>query len=225
MHEHGHHHHDHSHDHEHDHAHDHPHATPHAPPAKDEKIHSYHQVLGLALKELLIDKGILTADEIRKAIEFRDSITPSLGASIVARAWTDPAYKRRLIDNGTEAVNEMGANMGDLKLVVVENTPQVHNVIVCTLCSCYPRAVLGLPPSWYKSREYRSRVVREPRVVLKEFGTQIPDKVELRVHDSTADMRYLVLPMRPEGTENLGRDALAKLVTRDCMVGVTLPKA
>ena len=224
MHEHGHHH-DHAHDHGHDHAHDHAQARPHAPPAKDEKIHSYHQVLGLALKELLIEKGIVTADEIRKAIEFRDSITPALGASIVARAWTDPAYKRRLIENGTEAVNEMGANMGDLKLVVVENTPDVHNVIVCTLCSCYPRAVLGLPPSWYKSREYRSRVVREPRVVLKEFGTAIPDKVELRVHDSTADMRYLVLPMRPQGTENLSADALAKLVTRDCMVGVSLPKS
>jgi nitrile hydratase len=225
MHEHGQHHHDHAHDHAHEHANDHPHAAPHAPPAKDEKIHSYHQLLGLALKELLIEKGIVTADEIRKAIEFRDSITPALGASIVARAWTDPAYKRRLLDNGTEAVNEMGANMGDLKLVVVENTPQVHNVIVCTLCSCYPRAVLGLPPSWYKSREYRSRVVREPRVVLREFGTFIPEKVDVRVHDSTADMRYLVLPMRPEGTENLSAEALAKLVTRDCMVGVTLPKA
>ena len=204
---------------------DSPHAAPHAPPAKDEKIHSYHQVLGLALKELLIEKGIVTADEIRKAIEFRDSITPALGASIVVRAWSDPAYKRRLLENGTEAVNEMGANMGDLKLVVVENTPEVHNVIVCTLCSCYPRAVLGLPPSWYKSREYRSRVVREPRTVLKEFGTAIPDKVEVRVHDSTADMRYLVLPMRPEGTQSMGRDALEKLVTRDCMVGVALPKA
>jgi nitrile hydratase len=225
MHEHGHHHHDHSHDHAHDHTHDHPHAAPHAPPAKDEKIHSYHQVLGLALKELLIEKDIVTADEIRKAIELRDSITPALGASIVARAWTDPAFKRRLLDNGTEAVNEMGANMGDLKLIVVENTPQVHNVIVCTLCSCYPRAVLGLPPSWYKSREYRSRVVREPRTVLKEFGTALPDKIEVRVHDSTADMRYLVLPMRPEGTETLTRDGLSKLVTRDCMVGVTLPKA
>ena len=208
------------------HHHDEPgHAHPHAPPAKDEKIHSYHQVLGLALKELLIEKGIFTADEIRQAIEARDSITPALGASIVARAWTDPDYKRRLLDSGTEAVNEMGANMGDLKLVVVENTPRVHNVIVCTLCSCYPRAVLGLPPPWYKSREYRSRAVREPRQVLKEFGTELSADVEVRVHDSTADMRYLVLPMRPSGTEKLSRDALADLITRDCMVGVSLPKS
>ncbi len=210
---------------EHVHQHDEsPHAHPHAPPAKDEKIHSYYQVLGLALKELLIEKGIVTPAEIRQAIEFRDSITPATGAKIVARAWTDEAYKQRLLANGTEAIKEFGLDMGATELVVVENTPAVHNMIVCTLCSCYPRAVLGLPPSWYKSREYRARAVREPRAVLREFGTVIPESVELRVHDSTADMRYLVLPMRPEGTEKLNAEQLAALVTRDSMIGVSLPK-
>ena len=218
MHEHTHHHHDHDHDHDHDHAH------PHAPPAKDEKIHSYFQVLGLALKELLIEKGILTADEIRQTIEFRDSITPATGAKIVARAWTDPAFKKRLLANGTEAIKEFGLDMGATILDVVENTPKVHNMIVCTLCSCYPRGVLGLPPSWYKSREYRARAVREPRAVLAEFGTHLPDTVEVRVHDSSADLRYLVLPMRPAGTEKMNEEQLAALVSRDCMIGVSLPR-
>ena len=217
------HHHDHAHGHGHSHAHDQAHAAPHAPPAADEKVHAYHQFLGLALKELLIEKGVFTADEVRKAIEWRDSITPAMGAKIVARAWTDPAYKKRLLADGTAAVSEFGHEMGALHLVVVENTPRVHNVIVCTLCSCYPRAILGLPPSWYKSREYRARTVREPRSVLREFGTHIPESVEVRVHDSTADMRYLVLPMRPEGTEGFSEDKLAALVTRDSMIGVSLP--
>jgi nitrile hydratase alpha subunit len=208
--------------HHHDHADEHDHAHSHAPPAKDEKIHSYFQVLGLALKELLIEKGILTANEIRQTIEFRDSITPAMGAKIVARAWTDPAFKKRLLANGTEAIKEFGLDMGATLLDVVENTPKVHNMIVCTLCSCYPRGVLGLPPSWYKSREYRSRAVREPRNVLAEFGTHLPRDVEVRVHDSTADIRYLVLPMRPKGTEALGEDELAKLVTRDGMIGTSL---
>jgi nitrile hydratase alpha subunit len=209
---------------EHAHHEDAEHAHPHAPPAKDEKIHSYYQLLGLALKELLIEKGIVTPKEIRQAIEFRDSITPALGAKIVARAWTDPDYKQRLLANGTEAIREFGLDMGALDLVVVENTPAVHNMIVCTLCSCYPRAVLGLPPSWYKSREYRARAVREPRAVLAEFGTQLPGNVEVRVHDSTADMRYLVLPMRPAGTEKLSEEELASLVGRDSMIGVSLPR-
>jgi nitrile hydratase subunit alpha len=217
------HHHDHAHGHGHGHAHDHAHAAPHAPAAADEKVHAYHQFLGLALKELLIEKGVFTADEVRKAIEWRDSITPAMGAKIVARAWTDPAYKKRLLADGTAAVSEFGHDMGALHLVVVENTPRVHNVIVCTLCSCYPRAILGLPPSWYKSREYRARTVREPRSVLREFGTNIPESVEVRVHDSTADMRYLVLPMRPEGTKGFSEDKLAALVTRDSMIGVSLP--
>ena len=206
------------------HGHGHAEQVPHAPPQPDEKIHSYYQVLGLALKALLIEKGILTADEIRRTIEFRDSITPATGAKIVARAWTDPAFKARLIANGTEAIEEFGLDMGATHLVVVENTPLVHNMIVCTLCSCYPRNVLGLPPSWYKSREYRSRAVREPRAVLAEFGTHIPGETEVRVHDSTADMRYLVLPMRPAGTERMSEDELASLISRDCMIGVSLPQ-
>ncbi len=207
-----------------DHDHDHDHAHPHAPPAKDEKIHSYYQVLGLALKELLIEKNILTADEIRQTIEFRDSITPAMGAKIVARAWTDPAFKKRLLANGTEAILEFGLDMGATLLDVIENTPKVHNMIVCTLCSCYPRAVLGLPPSWYKSREYRARAVREPRAVLAEFGTHLPDTVEVRVHDSSADLRYLVLPMRPAGAEKMNEEQLAALVSRDCMIGVSLAR-
>jgi nitrile hydratase len=204
----------------HEHHHDHDHA---APPQPDEKIHSYYQVLGLALKELLIEKGILTADDIRKTIEFRDSITPAMGAKIVARAWTDPVFKKRLLANATEAIKDFGLDMGALDLVVVENTPATHNMIVCTLCSCYPRAVLGLPPSWYKSKEYRSRAVSEPRKVLEEFGTHLPREVEVRVHDSTADIRYLVLPMRPKGAEAMSESELADLVTRDCMIGTSLP--
>lgn len=221
---HDHHDHDHKHGHGHDHG-DHAHgADPHAPVSKDEKIHTYYQILGLAVKELLIEKGVVTADEIRQAIEARDATTPVAGAKITARAWTDPAYKARLLADGPAAVKEMGVDVGATNLVVVENTPAVHNVIVCTLCSCYPRAVLGLPPSWYKSREYRARVVREPRAVLREFGTELPDDVDVRVHDSTADMRYLVLPMRPKGTEKLNADQLADMVTRDCLIGVTVPK-
>ncbi len=191
---------------------------------KDEEIHGYYQFLGLAIQELLVEKGIVTGDEIRATIERRDSITPAIGARIVARAWTDPPYRQRLLADGTRAAEEFGCEFDATELVVVENTPEVHNVIVCTLCSCYPRMVLGLPPSWYKSREYRARTVREPRAVLKEFGTELADNVEVRVHDSTADMRYLVLPMRPEGAEAMDEDALAALVTRDCMIGVTVPK-
>ena len=141
---------------------------------------------------------------------------------MVARAWIDPDYRQRMLANGSKAAEEIGLDIGPLKLVVVENTPSVHNVIVCTLCSCYPRMLLGLPPDWYKSRNYRSRVVREPRAVLAEFGTTIPNETQIRVHDSTADMRYLVLPMRPEGTESWSEAELARVVTRDCMIGVAL---
>lgn len=209
----------------HDHHHGHGDGHDHAPPAKDEKIHSYYQLLGLALKELLIEKEIVTAAEIRQAIEGRDAITPALGAKVVARAWTDPDYRARLLANGSEAVKELGIEPGALNLSVVANTPKVHNVIVCTLCSCYPRNVLGLPPSWYKSVEYRARIVREPRAVLAEFGTHLPQGTEVSVHDSTADLRYLVLPMRPDGTDNLSEEQLGELVTRDCMIGVSVVKA
>jgi len=184
---------------------------------------SYFQLMEVSLRELLVEKGILTDEQVNAAVEDMRARTPERGAKVVARAWVDDGFKKRLLENGTKACEELGHDMAALHLVVVENTPQVHNVIVCTLCSCYPRAILGLPPSWYKSREYRARAVREPRVVLREFGTQIPDSVQVRVHDSTADMRYLVLPMRPEGTEKLGEAELAALVTRDCMIGVTLP--
>jgi nitrile hydratase len=154
-----------------------------------------------------------------------DSRTPARGAKVVAHAWADPAYKARLLADGNAALEEIGLDRGLYKLVVVENTPSVHNVIVCTLCSCYPRWLLGLPPDWYKSRNYRSRVVREPRTVLEEFGLELPGDVTVRVHDSTADMRYLVLPARPAGTEGWSEEQLAALVTRDTMVGVAVPRS
>jgi nitrile hydratase len=179
----------------------------------------------IAVRELLIEKGILSADEIRRQVEDMDSRTPAQGARVVARAWIDPEYRRLLLTDGNAACETLGIERGPYKLVVVESTDTVHNVIVCTLCSCYPRWLLGLPPDWYKSRAYRSRVVNEPREVLREFGTVIPDDMVVRVHDSNADMRYLVLPRRPAGTEGWSEDRLAALVTRDAMIGVALPKA
>src|SRR5882724_1375487 len=197
---------------------DHPHSHDHRP--DQDRPLSDHQLMEIAVRELLIEKRILTADDVRRAVEAMDARSPALGAQVVARAWTDPAFKARLLANGTAACEELGIAMGPTKLVVVESTPEVHNLIVCTLCSCYPRMVLGLPPDWYKSRAYRSRAVREPRAVLREFGTPIPDHVEVRVHDSTADCRYLVLPERPAATSGLGEAELAALVTRDSMIGV-----
>lgn len=180
----------------------------------------------IAVRELLVAKSVLTLDEIRAAVERMDQRGPHLGAKVVARAWIDPAYKARLLTDATQACKEIGISFDQAtRLIVVENTAQEHNVVVCTLCSCYPRMVLGLPPDWYKSRAYRARAVREPRKVLMEFGTELPPNVTVRVHDSTADMRYLVLPMRPEGTENWSEERLAGIVTRDSMIGVTLPKA
>jgi nitrile hydratase len=216
--------HGHRHDHDHDHDHHHGHNHPHDPIEITEGAGEY-EIMVHAIKELLIEKGVITGEDIRKTLEFMDTRTPALGAKVVARAWTDPEFKKRLLTNGTAAVAEMGIPMGDAELIVVENSKDVHNVIVCTLCSCYPRTVLGLPPDWYKSRNYRSRVVVEPRAVLKEFGTELPDTVTLRTHDSNADMRYLVLPERPAGTEGWSQEQLAAIVTRDCMVGVALPKA
>jgi nitrile hydratase len=209
------------HDHEsHEHAHgrDHGH-EPHAPmQAKEPEGH--YQLLADAVRELLIEKGYFTADQHRAFIERIDARSPAVGAKIVARAWTDPEFKQRLLDDGKKACAEMGIDVVVANLVVVENTPAVHNVIVCTLCSCYPVFVLGRPPDWYKSAAYRSRVVRDPRAVLAEFGTEIAPEREVRVHDSTADMRYLVLPMRPDGTEGWSAERLETLVTRDTMVGV-----
>jgi len=201
--------------------HGHPHPTR---PDTAEPL-TYYQCLATSVRELLIEKGILTADEVRRQVEHMDSRTPALGARVVARAWTDPAFKARLLADGNAALTEIGLERGAYRLTVVENTPAVHNVIVCTLCSCYPRWLLGLPPDWYKSREYRSRVVREPRAVLAEFGLTLADDVLVRVHDSTADLRYLVLPLRPTGTQGRSEAELAALVTRDTMVGVAVPRA
>ena len=166
----------------------------------------------------------MTAEELRAAIEKRESASPAEGAKIVARAWTDPDYRRRLLKDANAALAEMGVPMTTTHLVAVENSPAVHNVIVCTLCSCYPRELLGLPPAWYKSRAYRARVVREPRAVLAEFGTVLPNDMEVRVHDSTADMRYLVIPSRPPETQGMSIEELAALVSRDSMIGVATVK-
>lgn len=182
---------------------------------------TYYRLMEEAVRELLIEKGLVTPDEIRAQVEAMDSRTPVNGARVVARAWVDPDFKRRLIADPKPAIAELDHDIGPMHLVVLENTPEVHNVVVCTLCSCYPRWLLGIPPDWYKSRAYRSRVVREPRKVLEEFGTRIDPSREVRVHDSTADMRYVVLPMRPAGTEDLTEDELAALVGRDAMIGVT----
>ncbi len=196
--------------------------TTHRPPRPDDPEPStYYHFLGMAMRELLIEKGVFSADEERRAIEAMEARSPAMGARIVARAWTNADYKARLLADGRPAAEELGAEVTAAQLVVVESTAKIHNVIVCTLCSCYPRSMLGLPPAWYKSADYRKRVVYEPRAVLAEFGTRLADDVEVRVHDSTADMRYLVLPMRPEGTEGWSEDKLAALVTRDSMIGVT----
>jgi nitrile hydratase len=211
-----------------DHDHDHPHPVR---PDADESL-GYYQLMEIALRELLIDKGVLTADEVRRQVEDMDSRTPARGAQVVARAWSDPGFKARLLADGNAALEEIGLDRGPYRLVVVENTasspagaPGVHNVIVCTLCSCYPRWLLGLPPDWYKSRNYRSRVVSEPRAVLREFGLDLPADTVVRVHDSTADMRYLVLPARPAATQGWDAQRLSGIVTRDCMIGVALPRA
>jgi nitrile hydratase len=207
------------HDH-HDHSHPHPHPTR---PDADEAL-SYYQVMEIAVRELLIEKGVLSAAQVRRQAEATDSRTPARGAAVVARAWSDARFRAKLLSDGNSALEQIGLERGPYKLVVVENTPEVHNVAVCTLCSCYPRWLLGLPPDWYKSRSYRSRAVREPRAVLSEFGLDLPDATTVRVHDSTADMRYLVLPARPAGTDGWNEEQLAAIVTRDCMVGVAVPR-
>ena len=186
---------------------------------------TYFQLMEVSLRELLVEKGVLTEEEVAQEVEAMRKRGYERGARVVARAWVDAEYKKRLLANGTAACEELGLEVPALRLVVVENTPQVHNAIVCTLCSCYPRMLLGIPPDWYKSRNYRSRMVREPRAVLAEFGLHIPPQVAIRVHDSTADMRYMVLPMRPAGTEGWSEERLASLVTRDSMIGVAVPKA
>ncbi len=175
--------------------------------------------VGLALRELLIEAGHYTAEEERAVIAAMQGASPANGANIVARAWTDADYKTQLLDNGIEAIKALGFDLQPYEFTVMENTDEVHNVIVCTLCSCYPRALLGMSPAWYKSGSYRARIVREPRAVLREFGVDLPDDVEVRVHDSTAELRYMVLPQRPSGTEDWSESELAKLVTRDSLIG------
>jgi len=186
--------------------------------------YSYFQLMEVSLRELLVEKGIVTEAQVAAAVEDMRQRSPERGAKVVARAWVDPDFRRRLLEDGTKACEELGLDVPALRLVVVENTPRAHNMIVCTLCSCYPRMLLGIPPDWYKSRNYRSRAVSEPRAVLAEFGLSIDEGTKIRVHDSTADMRYLVLPMRPAGTEGWSEEKLASIVTRDCMIGVAVPK-
>ena len=185
---------------------------------------SYWQVMEIAVRELMIEKGEVTPAQVSNQIDAMDARSPANGAAVVARAWSDPDFKARLLANGSDAAREMGFDIGPMHLVVVENTAEVHNLIVCTLCSCYPRNLLGLPPDWYKTREYRSRAVKSPRSVLAEFGVDLDPSITVRVHDSTADMRYIVLPACPEGCEDWDAEALAGLVTRDAMIGTGLPK-
>ena len=185
---------------------------------------TYFQLMEVSLRELLVEKGVLTEAQIEEAVEDMRQRTPERGAKVVARAWLDAQFKRRLLADGPGACESLGIEVPKLRLLVVENTPEVHNAVVCTLCSCYPRMLLGIPPDWYKSRNYRSRMVREPRAVLAEFGLSIPETTQIRVHDSTADMRYMVLPMRPPGTEGWSEEQLASIVNRDAMIGVAVPR-
>ena len=185
----------------------------------------HYQAMELAVSALLIEKGYFTEEDMVGEINAMAKRTPEIGAAVVARAWADAHFKERLLEDGTAACESINLDMGPTRLMVVESTDEVHNVIVCTLCSCFPRMLMGIPPDWYKSENYRSRVVREPRAVLKEFGTELPDCITVRVHDNTADMRYLVLPRRPDGTEGMSQEELAKLVTRDSMIGVAIVEA
>jgi nitrile hydratase len=203
--------------------HEHPHGHPKQPDIEDGG-YSRYQVMAQAVEELLIAKGILTAEGMRKGIETLDSADPAWGPRLVARCWLDPAFEARVLQNTNEAALELGFSLGSTPIHAVKDTLDVHHVIVCTLCSCYPTGLLGEKPDWYKSRAYRARVVREPRAVLKEFGTNLPDNVAVHVHDSTAERRYIVIPMRPEGSEALTEPELAACVTRDCMIGVALPR-
>ena len=201
-----------SHHHSHDHAHSH--------------LPSDPELRVKAVETLLLNKGLIDSKTLDELIDtYENRIGPKNGANVVAKAWVDPEYKKRLLIDATSAIRELSyqGRQGE-NMVVVENTPEIHNVIVCTLCSCYPWPVLGIPPTWYKSDEYRSRTVREPRKVLLEFGLSLDPKVQIKVWDSTAEIRYLVLPMRPKGTEHMAESKLAELVTRNSMIGTGLPK-
>jgi nitrile hydratase len=206
--------------HDHDHAHHH-HDEHEALVIEDDEGNLEGQIIIDALQDVLIAKGLLTAPEVTAEIGKLEAPGIHQGAKVVVRAWTDPDYKERLLQNGKSCIQEIGVPVGEAQIVVVENTDKVHNLITCTLCSCYPRSILGQPPSWYISKAYRARTVREPRAVLKEFGTELTDDIDLIVHDSNADMRYLVLPQPPEGHANMSMSELEAFVTRDHLVGVT----
>ena len=204
------------------HGHDHPH--PRQPDLEDAPL-THYMALTEAVLDLLLAKSIVTAGELRRALELVDAASPTAGARLVARAWLDPAFKERLLADVNEAAGELGIDAGTIPVRALESTSGVHKLIVCTLCSCYPRLLLGPSPDWYKARAYRSRAVREPRAVLREFGLELPPGVRVDVHDSTAELRSMVLPMRPQGTEGWDEERLAGLVTRDCMIGVAVPAA
>ena len=199
------------------------HHHPPRPDLEDAPL-AYHQVMQMAVVSLLVEKGVFSADDMRAQVERMDGTTPARGARLVARAWVDDAFRERLLADSMSAAAELGMDLGPIPILVIENTPDTHNLVVCTLCSCYPRFLLGIPPDWYKSRSYRSRAVREPRRVLAEFGTELGPDVTIRVHDSTADMRYMILPMRPAGTGDMSEEELVGVVTRDSLIGVTVPR-
>jgi nitrile hydratase subunit alpha len=201
--------------------HDHDH--PHAPVTNAEEPAAAARAR--ALEELLVERQVLRREDVRRIIDYLVSRTPAHGARVVAKAWVDPDFKQRLLADANAAVQELGLDAGATVLVAVENTEAVHHVVVCTLCSCYPRALLGPPPDWYKSLPYRSRAVSNPRGVLAEFGVEVDAEVPVRVLDSTADVRYLVIPRRPTGSEGMSEQELASLVTRDSMIGVAHPVA
>ncbi|MBC7782049.1 MAG: nitrile hydratase subunit alpha [Proteobacteria bacterium] len=218
--------HDHGHDdpRDHGHAHDHAH-DPHAPaPDFGDTGSRWYEVASDVMRDMLIEQNVLAAREVRKQIELMESKTIQLGGKLIARAWVDPAFRQTLLADGKAAAAALGIPVTEATLTVVEDTPTVRNVIVCTLCSCYPRSLLGQPPAWYRNKAYRSRVVREPRKVLAEFGAPVPDEVDVHVHDSNADLRFIVLPMQPEGTAHLSENELAALVTRDSLIGVAPPR-
>ena len=207
-------------EHNHNHSHDHKHEDAHSHLPSDPELRVK------AIETLLLEKGLIDSETLDELIDtYENKIGPQNGAKVVAKAWVDESYKKRLLEDATAAIRELSyqGRQGE-NMVVVENTPDIHNIVVCTLCSCYPWPVLGIPPTWYKSDEYRSRTVREPRKVLSEFGVNVDPKVKVKVWDSTAELRYLVLPMRPKGTEHLNESELAELVTRNSMIGTGLPE-
>ncbi|PPR71652.1 MAG: Low-molecular weight cobalt-containing nitrile hydratase subunit alpha [Alphaproteobacteria bacterium MarineAlpha3_Bin2] len=198
----------------------------HGKPIKEDETGegpNQHHLMNLAMQELLQDQNLITADDIRSKIEKFEDDYPNRGAKVVAQAWTDADFMKRLLEDANPVIEDMGIDLEHAsRIIAIENTAEVHNVIVCTLCSCYPRTLMGQPPTWYKSRSYRSRVIFEPRAVLKEFGTEIDDNVVIRTHDSNADMRYIVIPMRPGGTDNWSQEQLEAIISRDSLVGITV---